>query len=61
MFAFDKDALRLASMNKLTECAGATRVIKSCHKDFLKVDPSSPEYSRVTHAIVDPSCSGSGK
>lgn len=60
VFAFDKDAQRLASMRKLTECVGASRAIQLSHMDFLKVDPTSPQYSRVTHAIVDPSCSGSG-
>ena len=61
VFAFDKDGQRLASMRKLTQCVGASGAIQLSHMDFLKVDPTSPQYSRVTHAIVDPSCSGSGE
>ncbi|XP_053562285.1 28S rRNA (cytosine-C(5))-methyltransferase isoform X2 [Bombina bombina] len=59
VFAFDLDTKRLATMSTLLLRAGVT-----CHelanKDFLTVDPNDPKYQKVTHILVDPSCSGSG-
>ncbi|NXD28704.1 NSUN5 methyltransferase, partial [Spelaeornis formosus] len=59
IFAFDVDPKRVATMNTLLTRAGVT----ACHlaqQDFLTVDPRDPKYSKVTHILLDPSCSGSG-
>jgi putative methyltransferase len=59
IFAFDRDAKRLATMKTLLAKAGAQCVETSCF-DFLRVDPHDPKYSAVEYILVDPSCSGSG-
>ncbi|XP_035241362.1 probable 28S rRNA (cytosine-C(5))-methyltransferase [Anguilla anguilla] len=59
LFAFDLDAKRLSTMSTLLLRAGVT-CQQLANQDFLKVDPESPEYSRVEYILLDPSCSGSG-
>ncbi|XP_059721606.1 28S rRNA (cytosine-C(5))-methyltransferase isoform X2 [Haemorhous mexicanus] len=59
IFAFDVDAKRMATMNTLLTRAGVTGC-QLVQQDFLTVDPRDPKYSRVTHILLDPSCSGSG-
>ncbi|NXM70352.1 NSUN5 methyltransferase, partial [Serilophus lunatus] len=59
IFAFDVDPKRVATMNTLLTRAGVTGC-KLAQQDFLTVDPGDPKYSRVTHILLDPSCSGSG-
>ncbi|NXS55173.1 NSUN5 methyltransferase, partial [Brachypteracias leptosomus] len=59
IFAFDVDTKRLATMNTLLMRAGVTS-FQLAQQDFLTVDPGDPKYSRVTHILLDPSCSGSG-
>ncbi|KAG5645555.1 hypothetical protein DXG03_005830 [Asterophora parasitica] len=34
--------------------------VEPLNVDFLTVDPLDPKYGRVTHILLDPSCSGSG-
>uniref|UniRef100_A0A8C0U2M9 SAM-dependent MTase RsmB/NOP-type domain-containing protein n=1 Tax=Cyanistes caeruleus TaxID=156563 RepID=A0A8C0U2M9_CYACU len=46
-------------MNTLLTRAGVTGC-QLAQQDFLTVDPRDPKYSRVTHILLDPSCSGSG-
>ncbi|KAM4886758.1 LOW QUALITY PROTEIN: 28S rRNA (cytosine-C(5))-methyltransferase [Sylvia borin] len=58
IFAFDVDPKRIATMNTLLTRAGYTGC--PAQQDFLTVDPRDPKYSRVTHILLDPSCSGSG-
>ncbi|NXH90041.1 NSUN5 methyltransferase, partial [Edolisoma coerulescens] len=59
IFAFDVDPKRVATMNTLLTRAGVTGC-QLAQQDFLAVDPRDPKYSRVTHILLDPSCSGSG-
>ncbi|NXE29153.1 NSUN5 methyltransferase, partial [Ardeotis kori] len=59
IFAFDVDAKRLATMNTMLMRAGVTG-FQLAQQDFLTVDPGDPKYSKVTHILLDPSCSGSG-
>ncbi|XP_058710714.1 28S rRNA (cytosine-C(5))-methyltransferase isoform X3 [Poecile atricapillus] len=59
IFAFDVDPKRVATMNTLLTRAGVTGC-QLAQQDFLTVDPRDPRYSRVTHILLDPSCSGSG-
>ena len=59
IFAFDVDTKRLATMNTLLTRAGVT-ASRLAQRDFLTVEPGDPAYSRVTHLLLDPSCSGSG-
>ncbi|NXQ35204.1 NSUN5 methyltransferase, partial [Alaudala cheleensis] len=59
IFAFDVDPKRIATMNTLLTRAGVTGC-QLAQQDFLTVDPKDPKYSRVTHILLDPSCSGSG-
>ncbi|NXS98596.1 NSUN5 methyltransferase, partial [Jacana jacana] len=59
IFAFDVDTKRLATMNTMLMRAGVTS-FQLAQQDFLTVDPGDPKYSKVTHILLDPSCSGSG-
>ncbi|NXD81646.1 NSUN5 methyltransferase, partial [Halcyon senegalensis] len=59
IFAFDVDTKRLATMNTMLMRAGVTG-FQLAQQDFLTVDPRDPKYSKVTHILLDPSCSGSG-
>lgn len=59
IFAFDVDTKRLATMNTMLMRAGVTG-FQLAQQDFLTVDPGDPKYSKVTHLLLDPSCSGSG-
>ncbi|XP_056455746.1 probable 28S rRNA (cytosine-C(5))-methyltransferase [Gadus chalcogrammus] len=59
LFAFDLDAKRLSTMSTLLLRAGV-RCHQLAHQDFLKVDPSDPQYKDVEYVLLDPSCSGSG-
>jgi putative methyltransferase len=43
-------------MNK----AGANSVTVLPRQDFLAINPHNEKYSKVTHLLLDPSCSGSG-
>ena len=59
IFAFDLNADRIKVMKKMLRRAGVTNCeIK--HGDFLKASSSDPQLSKVTHILVDPSCTGSG-
>ncbi|NWX90677.1 NSUN5 methyltransferase, partial [Nothoprocta pentlandii] len=59
IFAFDLDTKRLATMNTMLMRAGVTS-FELAQQDFLSVDPRASKYSKVTHILLDPSCSGSG-
>ncbi|NWR92791.1 NSUN5 methyltransferase, partial [Furnarius figulus] len=59
IFAFDVDPKRVATTNTLLARAGVTGC-QLAQQDFLTVEPTDPKYSRVTHILLDPSCSGSG-
>eukprot|EP00887_Chlorella_sp_A99_P007726 scaffold20.g7726.t1 len=59
VLAFDKDARRLARLQRNAELAGATCVAAAC-VDWLSADPSSAELAGAHAVLLDPSCSGSG-
>uniref|UniRef100_A0A7S4BXZ1 SAM-dependent MTase RsmB/NOP-type domain-containing protein n=1 Tax=Chrysotila carterae TaxID=13221 RepID=A0A7S4BXZ1_CHRCT len=55
--AFEKSFARAKTLRAQLKRAGAVHASAEC-VDFLTVDPH--KYPRVTHALVDASCSGSG-
>lgn len=57
IYAFDRDAKRLKTLEKLVQNLGLTNV-KAQNKDFKEVNPK--DYKDVNGIILDPSCSGSG-
>lgn len=59
--AFEKDAKRAKTLEKMVKIAGSDSFtqIHPGH-DFLRVDPSDDEYRKVGGIVLDPSCSGSG-
>ncbi|KAF9158231.1 hypothetical protein DFQ26_007856 [Actinomortierella ambigua] len=57
--ACDLDLRRLNILKKMTAKAGCTN-ITALNTSFLTLDTSDPELSKVTHILLDPSCSGSG-
>ncbi|KAM4698973.1 28S rRNA (cytosine-C(5))-methyltransferase [Discoglossus pictus] len=59
VFAFDLDTKRISTMSTLLLRAGLT-CQELANQDFLKVNPDDPKYRKVSHFLVDPSCSGSG-
>lgn len=60
IFAFDRDAARLASMATLLARAGVS-CCELAEEDFLAVSPSDRRYRQVQYILLDPSCSGSGE
>lgn len=59
LFAFERDKYRFKILTKMLRKAGC----KNAHPintDFLTVDPKDSEYAKVSHILLDPSCSGSG-
>ena len=65
IFAFEKDYKRFQLLQKMTALAETSllkhdSIFNCINRDFLKIDPSAKEYSKVQYALVDPSCSGSG-
>ncbi|KAM4795389.1 28S rRNA (cytosine-C(5))-methyltransferase [Rhinophrynus dorsalis] len=59
VFAFDLDTKRLSTMSTLLLRAGVT-CQELANQDFLAVNANDPKYQKVSHILVDPSCSGSG-
>lgn len=61
IFAFEKDARRAQTLDKMTTIAGSKKVTRiGFGQDFLQVDPLSDKYKDVGALLLDPSCSGSG-
>ena len=61
VLAFDKDPKRLARLQANCRAAGAGACIAARCADFLSLPlADSAEFAGVTHALLDPSCSGSG-
>ena len=54
------DAERCSLLRERMAACGASRVVTAVHSDFLHVAPSDPRFARVTHVLLDPSCSSSG-
>lgn len=59
LYAFERDRNRFSTLKMMVSKAGCTNVT-SINADFLMMDPSDPQFSSVTHILLDPSCSGSG-
>ncbi|XP_063299827.1 28S rRNA (cytosine-C(5))-methyltransferase [Pelobates fuscus] len=59
VFAFDLDTKRVSTMSTLLLRAGVT-CQELANQDFLTVRLDDPKYQKVSHILVDPSCSGSG-
>ncbi|KAF9985325.1 hypothetical protein BGZ65_011187 [Modicella reniformis] len=59
IIACDLDLRRLNILKRLTTKAGCTN-ITALNTSFLTLDTTTPDHSKVTHILLDPSCSGSG-
>lgn len=60
VFACERDAMRSKILENMVQKAGASTVNVLPRQDFLALNPKDPRFSRVTHLLLDPSCSGSG-
>lgn len=59
LYAFERDRKRFGTLTMMLSRAGCTNV-EPVNSDFLTTDPSDLKFSKVTHILLDPSCSGSG-
>ncbi|KAF9983517.1 hypothetical protein BGZ75_005014 [Mortierella antarctica] len=59
IIACDLDLRRLNILKRLTTKAGCTN-ITALNTSFLTLDTTTPDNSKVSHILLDPSCSGSG-
>ncbi|KAH9958601.1 S-adenosyl-L-methionine-dependent methyltransferase [Russula dissimulans] len=59
IFAFERDRKRYGTLKAMLARAGCTNV-EALNQDFLATDVEDEKYCRVTHILLDPSCSGSG-
>ncbi|KAK0204704.1 S-adenosyl-L-methionine-dependent methyltransferase [Desarmillaria ectypa] len=59
LFAFERDRKRFKTLEMMLSKAGCQNV-ETLNRDFLTVDPQDEAYCKVTHILLDPSCSGSG-
>ncbi|KAJ7722752.1 S-adenosyl-L-methionine-dependent methyltransferase [Mycena maculata] len=59
LYAFERDQKRFGTLTMMLSRAGCKNV-EPLNADFLTVDPSDPKFAKVTHILLDPSCSGSG-
>ena len=60
IFACERDLARSATLKTMMKKAGADKVTILANQDFLDLDPAHQSFRRVTHILLDPSCSGSG-
>ncbi|KAK4222198.1 hypothetical protein QBC38DRAFT_513108 [Podospora fimiseda] len=61
VYAFEKDKVRAKTLEKMVRVAGLEEVTRIyAGMDFLRSDPESSEYAKVSCLLLDPSCSGSG-
>jgi putative methyltransferase len=59
ILAFERDRKRYGTLKSMLARAGCSNV-EALNGDFLSTDFTDEKYSRVTHILLDPSCSGSG-
>ncbi|PPR02599.1 hypothetical protein CVT24_002170 [Panaeolus cyanescens] len=59
LYAFERDQKRFSTLKTMLNKAGC-RNVTPINADFLTIDPLDPKYSKATHILLDPSCSGSG-
>ncbi|KAG5981754.1 hypothetical protein E4U55_002583 [Claviceps digitariae] len=61
IFAFEKDARRAQTLEKMVRIAGAKNMTRiALGQDFLQADPRAEKFKHVGALLLDPSCSGSG-
>lgn len=61
IFACEKDAERSKTLEKMVKLASADDItLVKARQDFLKINPHSSEFAKVSGLLLDPSCSGSG-
>lgn len=60
IFACERNAVRSKILQSMVSRAGATNIEVLPRQDFLSLDPLDPRFRKVTHLLLDPSCSGSG-
>lgn len=61
IFAFEKDAQRAKTLEKMVRVAGAKNMVRiGLGQDFLQTDPMADTFKNVGALLLDPSCSGSG-
>ncbi|KII89756.1 hypothetical protein PLICRDRAFT_39919 [Plicaturopsis crispa FD-325 SS-3] len=59
VFAFERDRKRFSTLKMMLSKAHC-RNVECLNVDFLAVNPLDPQFSTLTHILLDPSCSGSG-
>ncbi|KIW70187.1 hypothetical protein PV04_02479 [Phialophora macrospora] len=60
IYACERDSRRSNTLKTMMERCGADAVTLKLECDFLTLDPHDDQYNKVTHLLLDPSCSGSG-
>ena len=59
VFAFEINERRCNLLQDMMKTKGVSIVLTK-HASFLDASPTDPEYSKVSHVLLDPSCSSSG-
>ncbi|KAH9928696.1 S-adenosyl-L-methionine-dependent methyltransferase [Fomitopsis serialis] len=59
LFAFERDRKRFSTLKMMLSKARC-RNVEAVNADFLMTSPTDEKFSKVTHILLDPSCSGSG-
>ncbi|KAJ7671620.1 S-adenosyl-L-methionine-dependent methyltransferase [Mycena polygramma] len=59
LYAFERDRKRFGTLTMMVGKAGCKNV-EPVNSDFLTIDPLDSKFAKVTHILLDPSCSGSG-
>ncbi|KAF9466533.1 S-adenosyl-L-methionine-dependent methyltransferase [Collybia nuda] len=59
LYAFERDKKRFLTLTAMISKAGCKNV-EPINLDFLSVNPLDTKYAKVSHILLDPSCSGSG-
>ncbi|OAP64323.1 hypothetical protein AYL99_00295 [Fonsecaea erecta] len=60
VFACERDSHRSKILLSMMQKSGSEAVIVQPSCDFLTLSPRDAKYKKVTHLLLDPSCSGSG-
>ncbi|KTW27371.1 hypothetical protein T552_02350 [Pneumocystis carinii B80] len=61
IFAFERNAQRFDTLKTMVNKAGAAHMVTTICLDFTKTNVYDPMFQHVTHILLDPSCSGSGR
>ncbi|EXJ61865.1 hypothetical protein A1O7_02295 [Cladophialophora yegresii CBS 114405] len=60
IYACERDRARSNTLQTMMQRSGADTVTVKAGCDFLTLNPHDEKYNKVTHLLLDPSCSGSG-